>query len=94
MSSIILEPSQCPNCGYKCDTVSTMETSTRLPSPLDFSLCMKCGQVNQFDDDLRIVRPSNEFMLDFANNNVDKFLEIQKFSQAIKQLNVLNFYKK
>lgn len=61
----------CKVCGYKfdCATAPT-EDITKRPRPGDFSLCMKCGEIYVFAEDMTVREPSlNEMMaLDRENH--------------------------
>lgn len=40
----------CPVCGYNPDCASPADRSHARPKPGDLSLCLKCGEVLEFDD--------------------------------------------
>lgn len=56
-----LPKSVCSTCGYETDT-STSLTSNHRPRPGDICLCLKCGEVGEFDDDLRVKKATLETM--------------------------------
>jgi hypothetical protein len=43
----------CPYCGHKFDRVSSIR-EPRAPRPGDFTLCIKCGLLMAFDQELRV----------------------------------------
>lgn len=43
----------CVACGYIMDMVSNMFTDMRKPKPGDFSVCMKCGHLTAFDENMK-----------------------------------------
>jgi len=45
--------SLCPTCGYEPDYASNM-TGKASPRPGDYSLCINCGTLLVFDDDLKL----------------------------------------
>ena len=52
---ITVPPSTCPTCGYVCDsaTAVTGENVVRA-RPGDISICLKCGDVLQFGEAMRL----------------------------------------
>ncbi len=51
MRTTRLPTASCPRCGYEMDSASGVNHN-RKPKPGDFSLCLRCGQVLRFDDEL------------------------------------------
>jgi hypothetical protein len=50
-----VRPSPCPHCGYLSDCASGIGTKN-LPRPgLSVGLCIHCGAVNGYDEQLRLV---------------------------------------
>ena len=49
--------SPCPICGYVMDA-ATMVNGSAGPKPGDVSICMRCGAVNLFGEDLTIRAPT------------------------------------
>ncbi len=47
----------CPNCGYRPDRASMLDGHRR-PRPGNFCICIKCGEVNIFAEDLSMRRPT------------------------------------
>jgi hypothetical protein len=48
----------CPRCGYKLDAASS-------PRPADPTLCLRCGLLLVFDDELRPRAPSARELLEW-----------------------------
>jgi hypothetical protein len=48
--------SQCPWCGHGLDAVGG-GSKIRPPDPGDLTICLYCGGVAQFDEDLNLERP-------------------------------------
>jgi len=44
----------CLRCGYKFDSASSLEDDSK-PSPGSLSVCLKCGAVAKYGDDLTVV---------------------------------------
>ncbi len=46
---------RCPKCGYTIDAAtSIMKGDDALPDPKDYSVCLNCGALLEFDDALRL----------------------------------------
>ena len=44
----------CPHCGKMLDSATNMEDDT-LPKPKDLSVCIGCGGLNYYSDDMALV---------------------------------------
>lgn len=45
----------CPGCGYKIDCATSVDgDSDVLPSPNDFTVCLDCGHICRFNEDLTL----------------------------------------
>lgn len=47
-------PSACPKCGDVHDAATASDLSDEAPEPGDFTICVNCGSINRFDDDLHV----------------------------------------
>ena len=45
---------RCPKCGYTIDAATSIRGGDALPDPKDYSICLNCGALLQFDDVLRL----------------------------------------
>ncbi len=45
---------QCPHCGQTVDAISTLAGQVPKPKPADMTVCLGCGEVLQFDEQLRV----------------------------------------
>jgi hypothetical protein len=45
----------CLRCGYKFDAASSLENPTLSPNPGSLSVCLKCGAVAKYAEDLTVV---------------------------------------
>lgn len=80
-----VELSSCPHCGGRSDSVSEIVRAPasgpeNRPSPGSLSLCVVCGQINSFDERLRLIRATKE---DFENyrKNAPKELDMLRTAQ-------------
>ena len=51
--------STCPTCGYFMDAATAIDRNEKMPAPKDFSVCISCGALGVFDDELHCVTPSH-----------------------------------
>lgn len=45
---------RCPKCGYGINAASSLFDPTELPDPEDYSICLNCGALLEFDRALRL----------------------------------------
>jgi hypothetical protein len=57
--------SKCVECGSELDRVS----GPCAPKPGDLSLCLECGSLNAFADDLSLRPPTDDEILEIAKNS-------------------------
>ena len=58
----------CSICGYSSDAATCVtESTTQRPSPGDFTLCLKCGELYVFDDKMRLQTPSIAWLVAAGN---------------------------
>ena len=43
--------SYCPSCGYKMNAATSLENDA-VPKSGDFSVCLRCGEILRFDENL------------------------------------------
>jgi hypothetical protein len=84
--------SKCPNCEYECDCASSDKQGI-VPKPNDFSICMKCGQINQFDENMKIIKPDDEFLEMVSLCEPSFFVFISELSEKVKKNNIFKYYK-
>ena len=46
----------CPTCGKQVDSAMDINDDQSPPTPGDYSLCIGCGDINTFDNDLNIIK--------------------------------------
>ena len=71
--------SKCCECGYECDRVP----GPRPPGPGDWSLCIKCGSLNVFDDNMNLRRPTDSEVIESAG--VSKLQELRRGILALRK---------
>jgi hypothetical protein len=53
-------PSQCPRCFVRLDRANEVTSTTRGPEPGDITVCLHCGGIAMFDDDMRLIQAPEE----------------------------------
>lgn len=51
MNKVYHYATECPCCGHKMDSVSGANTNSR-PSPGDATVCIECGAICKFDENM------------------------------------------
>ena len=69
---------KCPRCEVEVDQATHMEAEHATPTPGCFSICIMCGFVSVFADDLTLRRPGEEERQAIKGN-----VEIQKYLSAL-----------
>jgi hypothetical protein len=68
----VMPPARCLNCGYACDRASGIvdrqAPDQQRPEPGDFSLCINCGHLSVFADDLTLRPLTDAAILEAAGN--------------------------
>lgn len=68
-AEIHLYESKCVRCGYVMDMATSLEDpEVNLPNPGDISLCLKCGLLSIFDQNLKLRPPSDEEITNLLKN--------------------------
>jgi hypothetical protein len=70
-ASHILPPSRCPNCGKVLDAATGVDEKglhQRLPAAGDFTVCIGCGHIMVFANDLTLRNPTAAEMREIAGN--------------------------
>jgi hypothetical protein len=74
---------ECPSCGKKLDAVSNLEDPVPTPGPGDATVCLGCGHIMIFAEDLTLRAPTTEEMHDLAAR--PDLLQIMQFIEAYQQ---------
>jgi hypothetical protein len=76
----------CKVCGYVMDAATETKGNGR-PSPGDFSLCLKCGELYVFDESMQIVEPT---IAQLTVVPIDVAAEIRRAQRLIRKERVLD----
>lgn len=66
---IIIPLSKCPLCGYEMDCVTCVDTPDQAPRPGDLTICIKCGEVLVFTEELGLRIPTKEEYERYGNDD-------------------------
>ena len=58
----------CPKCGYRTDAASVARGQHHRPNAGDISVCMNCGAITIFNDDLTLREPTGKELLEASLN--------------------------
>lgn len=64
---IEMPEAECPNCGALNDTASPFDEDAE-PKPGDASICIMCGHLSVFDDNLVLRNPTDEEIYKYAGD--------------------------
>ena len=59
--------SRCTNCGWECDDATGVATENN-PSPGDFAVCIDCGHLMAYADDLSLRNLTDAEVIEAAGN--------------------------
>lgn len=64
----IVPPSKCTACGYLCDAATCPRDDNAKPNPGDVTVCINCGHLMAFDDNLTLRNLTEAEMIEVAGN--------------------------
>jgi hypothetical protein len=74
--------SPCPSCGKIMDAATSCEG--HVPNPKSFTVCVECGQILQFDQDLRLVNADEADLMTLALEQPKDFQFLVRLSDHYK----------
>lgn len=73
-----LPMSRCLVCGYSFDCASRPGIDqTKRPRPGDFSLCLRCGEIYVFQDDMTVRLPTVKELMELGEAEHKELTEVQ-----------------
>ena len=82
----VVPTSFCPYCLKKLNRAGHMNRQFR-PRPGDFSVCIDCGNILQFDADLRVIKPALSVVEQAFRDDPAFEREVRSFQRAIARTN-------
>jgi ribosomal protein L40E len=82
----IIKDSRCPKCDYKMDRASHLTVDDISPKGGDCSVCLRCGAVLMFNDDLSLREPTAKERKSFSRQNLEEILELQMYIQTLRKM--------
>lgn len=69
----------CPNCKKDLDSIS--HEQDRLPKPDDLSVCIYCGELLKFDENLCLILPNEDGIIELMQT--DSWIKIRRTQDVI-----------
>lgn len=79
-----LPVSHCPACGYKLDTATAAVTKDCRPAPDDVSLCLECGEILIFNEDMTLRRADLNDLLDMPKRQMRVLTAAQELIRVLR----------
>lgn len=71
-----IKPGKCPECGYRMDAATATRGNAR-PRPGDLTLCLSCGAILEFDQDVAPVAMPAGRMADLDDDTRHELRRVQ-----------------
>jgi hypothetical protein len=76
----VVKPNLCPTCGYTLNAVGDINNKEiRAPRCGDASICISCGELLEFNEDLSLKKISAEVIIALGKESLGELLEFQEF---------------
>ncbi len=76
-------PSTCPTCKYVNDAATYLQDESAQPKPGDFSVCLHCGEILIFNDDLTTRGVTLDDLVDLSP---EFHTELNRMQRAVRHL--------
>ena len=87
MSEIIfVRINKCPFCGYLTDGVEAIDGTMTMPEPGSASICIRCGEISQFDKDLKLEKMNSSQIEKWQSTDPEDYLKALKAQAIIKEM--------
>lgn len=77
------EGQRCRNCGYHLNAHSSVESDIA-PAAGYLSVCIGCGSISVFEDDLNLRPMTTPELTDLMNNHLSTYMHIKGIQAMIK----------
>jgi hypothetical protein len=81
-----IEPSPCPHCQHKLDSAYSPSNPQAKPRPGDLTVCINCQEFLQFDNDLKVIKVTDELRAKIEQESPGTYKELQRIRMAIKMI--------
>ena len=81
-TAVKLAPDRCINCRTRFDGASVVDEVYARPKPGDFTVCIRCGHIMAFGNNLRLRNLTDEEIIEVAGD-----ARIVRATTAIKAIN-------
>jgi hypothetical protein len=79
----------CPTCGYRANAATNInDKQTNPPSCGDISVCLKCGEILQFDAQLKLQPASLTNLLQISKEDGIRVARAQRIIRAQRPLGI------
>lgn len=99
-NSFFVRENTCPTCGYVTDMAGMADGSPTMPEGGDISICIKCGEILQFDRNMKLHKikrakaPSNGALEPRSEPELNKiksqdpaaFLDVLKAQAVVRRM--------
>jgi len=76
---VLLPESTCPDCGYHMDAATSVDGEDGAPQAGDLSLCISCGALLEFNEDLLLVKATRETVSELDVESLEELLTAQAY---------------
>jgi hypothetical protein len=77
---------KCLECGYEIDSTAEAFGRANKPREGDYSMCLNCGAVAIFDNNLQFRKPNKEEKLEIAGNPAVMLAQLARSATVDKDL--------
>lgn len=76
---------ECLECGEVLDMATSVEGDNAIPTPGDVTVCIRCGTIAQFTEEMNLKPITSEMEEDFKEQNPEGWKLMIQASQHIKK---------
>lgn len=76
----------CQCCGKKLDGASSLQDETAVPSPGDFSICLYCGTILEYEEGFFLHVASDESLSRLNSEEPEVYQQLIQVQLVIKQM--------
>lgn len=84
-SGSLIPKVKCPVCDYEPDAASAVDGSNHRPKPGDLTLCLKCGEIMQFGEKMRLESASIDNLLTLRKESPKQWQMMVRAQKLIRR---------